>query len=228
MNNLIKSLKKSILFEGVSSNNLEKILSFVDYRLIDLEKEDILFDSYTSTDLIGIILYGKIFVEKILPCGKEVLVFHKSTGELFGEVAAFSNAEQYPCNVIAKTKCQVILFKKSELLKMLSCDTQILNNFLYLISSKALYLNHKVESLSYTSVKQRIVHSLIKDFDRNEKICKVTIPFSKKVWASKLNISRSSLYRELESLYNECLIEMESNNTIKILDIDRLYSILMD
>lgn len=228
MNNLIRNLKKSILFKNVSNNNLENILNFVDYKLINLEKEDILFDSYTSTDLIGIILSGKIFVEKILPCGKEVLVFAKSTGELFGEVATFSNAEQYPCNVIAKTKCQVILFKKSELLKMLSCDTQILNNFLYLISSKALSLNHKVESLSYTSAKQRIVHSLIKDFDYDKKICTIKIPFSKKVWASKLNISRSSLYRELKSLDDESLIKIEDTNSIKILDIDRLYLILMD
>ena len=228
MNYLISDLKKSILFENMPNDELEKMLNSIKYKLLNLNKNEIIFDAFSYANSIGIILSGDISVEKILPCGKQVVMFTKSEGELFGEVAVFSKANEYPCNVVAKTKCRVVLFNKEEFLKILFFDKKILDMFLYLISKKAFCLNLKVESLSFTSVKQRIAHSLIRDFNVSNNNDIVTLPFSKKVWADNLNTSRSSLYRELDSLCDESIIHCINSNGIKILDIDKLNSILME
>ncbi|MDM8128597.1 Crp/Fnr family transcriptional regulator [Paraclostridium bifermentans] len=228
MRNLINDLKKSSLFKNKSSEELETLINSINYKIIKLKKNETVFDVFSLTNSIGLVLSGELTVEKILPCGKLIVLFHKLSGEIFGEVAVFSNAKEYPCNVIAKTECKVILFTREELFKLITLDNIVLNNFLYLISSKAYYLNSKVESLSFTSVRQKIAHSLIRDFN----VCKdndfVKLSFSKKVWADNLNISRASLYRELYSLCNDLIITINDTNVIKILDFDRLNSILLD
>ena len=156
------------------------------------------------------------------------MLFHKFTGEIFGEVAVFSNAQEYPCSVIAKTECKVILFNRENLFKLITLDSEVLNNFLYLISNKAYYLNTKIESLSFTSVRQKIAHSLIRDFDVCNNNYFIKLPFSKKVWSDNLNISRASLYRELDSLCNDSIITIINSTVIKILDFDKLNSILLE
>ena len=227
MKNLIKYLKKSVLFKNKSSKELENLINSINYKVISLQKNDTILDAFSLTNSIGLVLSGELTVEKILPSGKLIVLFHKFAGEIFGEVAVFSNAKEYPCNVIAKTECKVILFNREDLFKLITLDSEVLNNFLYLISNKAYYLNTKIESLSFTSVRQKIAHSIMQDFD----VCNnnfIKLPFSKKVWSDNLNISRASLYRELDSLCNESIITIINSNVIKILDFNKLNSILLE
>ena len=228
MKNLIKNLKKSVLFKNKSSKELEDLFNSIDYKIINLDKNEKVFDVFSFTNSIGLVLFGELTVEKILPCGKLIVLFHKGCGEIFGEVAVFSKAKEYPCRVVALNKCSVMLFTRDDFFKILTLDNDILNNFLYLISSKAYYLNSKVESLSLNSAKQKIAHSIIKDFNITENNSYIKLPFSKKTWADNLNISRPSLYRELTSLCNDGIINLSTSSTIEILDIDNLNSILME
>ena len=228
MKNLLKNLKKSLLFSNKSTEELEELINSTNHKVINLNKNETIFDTFSLTNYIGLVLSGELTVEKILPCGKLVVLFHKLAGEMFGEVAVFSNAKEYPCHVVALSNCSVILFSKDEFFKILSQDKEILSNFLYLISSKAYYLNSKVELFSLNSVKQKIAYSLIKDFHASDDNTTIKLPFSKKIWSNNLNVSRASLYRELNSLYEEYTIDIINNSTIKILDIDKLNSILLE
>ena len=228
MKNLIIDLKKSVLFKNKSSKEIENLINSISYKIINLQKNETILHTFSLTNSIGLVLSGELTVEKILPSGKLIVLFHKFTGEIFGEVAVFSNAKEYPCNVIAKTECKVILFNKEDLFKLITLDNEVLNNFLYLISNKAYYLNTKVESLSFSSVRQKIAYSLIHDFDVcNNNFC-VNLPFSKKIWSDNLSISRASLYRELDSLCNDSIIAIVNSNLIKILDFNRLNSLLLE
>lgn len=228
MENLIMNLKKSILFRNKTTEELESLISRVSYKIIDLNKKDIVFSNFNNTNSIGLVLSGELTVERILPCGKVIVVFHKIRGELFGEVAVFSDAKEYPCNVVAQKNCSIILFSRDNFFKLITLDNDILQNFLNLISNKALHLNSKLELLSFSSVKQKIAYSLIRDFNACNNNDIVKLPFSKKIWADNLNISRSSLYRELDYLSNELIISTYESKLIKILDIDKLNKILLD
>lgn len=227
MKNLINDLKKSVLFKNKSSNELENLIMSANYKIVNLYKNETVFDVFSSTNYIGLVLSGELTVEKILPCGKLVVVFNKSCGEIFGEVAVFSDAEKYPCRVVAKTNCRIVLFSRKDFFKILTLDNDILYNFLYLISNKAFYLNSKIESLSLTSINQKVAHSIINDFNVSNKNRIVRLPFSKKVWANNLNISRASLYREIDYLCDNLIVKIIDSNTIKILDINKLNSIYL-
>lgn len=227
MEDLFIKLTNSHLFKDKTAKELEEVMGKINYRIVKKDKNELIFDSFSSTNFIGLILSGQIFVEKILPCGKSVMMFGKKSGDIFGEVAAFSDAAYYPCNVIAKEKSSVLIFYKEDFFELLKLDSVILKNFLNLICNKAYSLNSKVESLSFSSPKQRIAYSLLNDFNILSDST-IKLPFSKKVWADKLNISRASLYRELNSLCDESILSLPSTNIIEITNIQKLEKLLLN
>ena len=48
MNNLCLKLKKSYLFKDIDLEILEKILKTLKYKIVYLEKKEILFDAFTN------------------------------------------------------------------------------------------------------------------------------------------------------------------------------------
>lgn len=227
MNNLINNIKDSELFRNIDLTEIDKLISVVNYKQLNLQKNQSAFDTYSDPNYIGLVLNGSINIEKLLPSGKSVFMYSKKRGDIFGEVAVFSEMEQYPCNAVSVDNSTLLLFSKSEFFKLLTLSPNVLKNFLKLVCNKAFMLNSRVGTLSFTSVKQKIAQSLLYDF-AIENNSLVQLPFNKKVWADSLNISRSSLYRELDLLCNDLIISLDKSNAISILDINRLKMITLN
>lgn len=81
-----------------------------------------------------------------------------------------------------------------------------------------------MELFSLYSIQKKIAFSLLNDFPMDEKQT-ISIPFSKTTWAEYLNVSRTSLSRELKILHAQEVISMKGNK-IRILQIDMLESLL--
>lgn len=226
MDNLINDLKCSNLFNNLSTLDIEQVLSKIKYKKIDLVKNEYVFDTFSTSNYVGLVLCGNINIEKLLPSGKLISMYSKKKGDIFGEVAAFSDIDHYPCNVISTTKSSLILFNKNEFFELISLNQTILQNFLTLISNKALDLNKRIGTLSFSSAREKLTQSLLYDFKLNEDLV-IKLPFSKQHWANTLNISRASLYRELNTLCEELVINLNtSSNIIKILDLEKLEAII--
>jgi CRP-like cAMP-binding protein len=227
MKNLILELEKADLFTNKTKEELQNLITKIEYKFINAAKNEYVFNSLTSTKFIGIVLSGKVNVERILPYGKLILMYTKKSGDMFGEVAVFSEANHYPCNVVAKEDSSILLISKNEFFKLLTLDNIILENFLKIISNKAFQLNSRVEALSFVSTKQKVAFSLLNDF-HIEKDLLVKLPFSKKMWADKLNISRASLYKTLEELCIDSIISMNQTNLIEIINSQKLEDIVLN
>lgn len=221
-------LENSNLFKGKKKNEIIELLSKVDYKIIDSKRKDLIFSPFTDAKYMGIVITGEIFIERVIPSGKNIPIFIKKPGELFGEAAIFSDTETYPCNVMASKNSNIIIFSKESVLKLLSLDMVLLNNILSALANKALYLNNKTELFCFISIKQKIAHSLLHDFTIAEDKKTVLIPFSKKIWSETINVSRPSLYRELKLLEDQKIIKLVSNNSIEIVNKEKLDSIIMD
>jgi CRP-like cAMP-binding protein len=111
------------------------------------------------------------------------------------------------------------------MLDLISRDPILLENLLRSISNRVLLLNLKTELLSYSSIQKKIAFSLLylmDDYSCNDKI---TLPYSKKKWAEYLNVSRTSLFRELKEVCEKKIIHIDSK-TITILNRDSLENLL--
>lgn len=225
MNDIIKQISYSNLFSNVNKSDIDLLLKNINFKIVTLIKNEYIFDTLSDSNYICLILSGSVNIEKILPSGKSIFMYSKNKGDIFGEVAAFSDAKHYPCNVISKTDSKLILFKSNEFLNLLNQNSNLLNNFLKIVCNKTYDFNKRVGTLSFTSAKERIVQSILYNFDMDSNF-NVKIPFNKHCWANTLNISRASLYRELNTLCEYSLITFITSSTIKILDIKKLEEIV--
>jgi len=228
MNHRLTTLQKCTLFKNKSVDEIETFLSQINYKEEEFAENDIILSPIQKADRIGILLTGIVDVQKIFPNGKVVIVERRKASELIGDSSIFSKYEYYPDNVCACKATKVLFITKSELLRIFSVDNQFMLNFLESASSTNLMLIHKIGILSLDSIQEKIagylVHRLQYESEPDNKNI-ITLPFSKKAWAEYMNVSRTSLSRELRKLEDEGILSFQKR-TITVLNVSRLSKII--
>lgn len=223
MKDILEILYKAPIFCGKDKKDIEDILGKMNYKVLHAKKNELIFDISKEAKYIGIILSGSVVVQNNLASGKVVNTVHRKIGEGICGTIIFSDEKSYPCDVLAKDKCSVLLISKSDMAELILNDSLINKNIINLMAKSILKLNQKAELLSYSSIKEKIAFSLL-SWSEEQKSDKVKVPYSKKMWSEYLNVSRPSLYRELTDLVNNGYIELYGSS-IKILDIENLRNI---
>ncbi len=228
MDNLLALLQKCSLFQNKNPEKIEQLLSNTNYKIESFKENEVIFSPLQTADKMGVILSGTVDVQKLFPSGKVVIIERKKYPDLIGESSVFSRVEYYPDTVSAGRPCKILFLLKTELLALFALDRDFMLNFLESASNSTLILKHKIGILSLDSIQEKIAGFLIHD-KKHANIANysnvVTLPFSKKAWAEYMNVSRTSLSRELRALENEGIISFEKR-TIEIKDWNRLEKIL--
>jgi CRP-like cAMP-binding protein len=224
MNQKLSVLSNCALFKNKSMNEIETLLLKIQYRTDNFIENEIIFSPVQNADKMGIILSGEVDVQKLFPTGKVVIIERKKSSDMIAESSIFSRLKYYSDTFAACKPCQVLLITKKDLLKLFKLDPAILLNFLEHVSNSTLILKNKIGILSLDSIREKISGYLIHDYKMN-KSCMITLPFSKKEWAEYMDVSRTSLSRELRGLEQEGILSFHKR-TIEIRDMDRLEKIL--
>ncbi|MCG8499332.1 MAG: Crp/Fnr family transcriptional regulator [Firmicutes bacterium] len=228
MNNLWPLLQKCSLFKHKSTDELGSLLANIHYSINTFKENEIIFSPLQKADKIGIILSGSVDIQKLFPGGKVVILERKKSPDLIAESSMFSKFECYPHTISVCKPCKIFFIGKAELLQLFALDQNVMWNFMEAISNTALLLEHKIGILSFDSIQEKIAAFLIHDQKHADKIVEtntVTLPFSKKAWAEYMNVSRTSLSRELRKLEIAGIISFRQRN-ITIKDMERLEQIL--
>lgn len=224
MNSTLIALQKCSLFKNKSIFDIEHLISNISYTIKELEKNEVIFSHEKTSDTLGIILSGSVNVQKLFPCGKIVTLTTRYTSDLIADASIFSSSKFYPSTIYTCNYSKILFVHKNQLLKLFSIDQDITINFLESVSNRALTLNKKIEMLSLNSIKERIAFYLLNQYENNKSL-KLTLPFSKKAWAEHMNVSRSSLSRELKTLATKKILSF-NKKSIFILDLKSLKKIL--
>lgn len=228
MNHKISALQKCTLFKNKSFDEIESLLSKISYKVESFAENDIIFSPVQNADKIGILLSGSVDVQKIFPNGKMVIIERKQASEVIGESSIFSKYSFYPDNVCACKSTKILFITKAALTRLFELDNQFMLNFLELTSNSTLMLKHKIGILSLDSIQEKIAGYLIHYLQYENEVNNtniVTLPFSKKAWAEYMDVSRTSLSRELRKLEVEGMLSFQKR-TIEIIDLNRLSKIV--
>lgn len=217
-------LKKSALFRSLSVDVWQTALEQTPHRIQHYNKGEIIFHLMESADKIGIVLSGKVEVQKSFPNGSQVNVSTRSPGELIGAAAVFSRHRRYPCDIVSLEPSAILVFHREQLLKLLQTDVRILENFTTEIASAAYMLQQRLELLSYHGIGQKAAFWLLTQLRQTGKTC-VQIPGSVSKWAMLMNVSRPSLHRELKKLEGDGIITY-APPAIQILNAEALQDVL--
>lgn len=224
MKEILDILCSCTLFKGKDKNNIEQILSEANYKIKHYKKNEIIFKADELSFYIGIVLKGRIEIQKILACGKVINFLYKNKGDIFGEEVALSRKPTYDYDIIATEESNIFLIDKQSTSDILLKDSIINSNLIVSFANSVLALNKKLELFSYYSIQKKIAFSLLYNMEIN-KTNYISLINSKKSWAEHLNVSRPSLSRELTHLSNKGIIKV-NNKIITILKKEQLESIL--
>jgi CRP-like cAMP-binding protein len=219
MQDIYGLLIKCSIFNHLSFDEVACLLSNVQYSVKCYKKNEVVFSPHHSPDTLGIILNGSVDVQKIFASGKAITVSKRFQYDLIADASIFANIDCYPSTISACEKSYIFLLHKNNLIKIFSKDEKIMPKFLESVSNRVLALNTTIEILSLGSVSAKIAYYLLSQNKQSINIIK--LKFTKKSLAEQLNVSRTTLSRELKNLQLQGIISFRKR-TIEIHRLDKL------
>ena len=224
MQKWISVLSQCPIFKSLPENEILNFFSSIPYSINNYPKDDLIYRTGDTASRIGIILSGHLEIRKCLSSGNFISLFHRTKGEVLGGSIVFSSRPQYPCDVVTKEDSFILWIEKDAALNAFLKNPVIAANIIRISANRIMQLENRVELFTFYSIQKKIAFSLLNDFtidnDRS-----VLIPFSKTTWAEYLNVSRTSLSRELKNLCDAGMIKVDGRR-ITILQMDMLEAVL--
>ena len=217
-------LARCSLFKGIPEYEVEKIIGETEHEIRTYSKDETIVHAMESAVMIGIILEGFAEAQKTFPNGNQVNVSLRSPGDLIGPAAVFSSGQVYPCDIVAVEPVTLLILKREELLALMQRNVHILENFMTGLASTTYMLQQRLELMSYSGIAQKITFYLLMQTRRGGR-SSVIIPESVSKWALMMNVSRTSLHREIRRLESEGMIAYRPP-VIEIIDRKRLQGVL--
>ena len=198
-------LENSALFSGIPTKELCNDLNTVPHHIQRYDKGETIFHLMENASRIGIVLEGNVQAQKPFPNGSQINVSVRKAGELIGAAAAFSRSQKYPCDVVALESATILFFLREDILLLLQKDLRIMKNFMTELATASYMLQQRLELMSYSGIAQKAAFYLLIQARQSGKNV-IKIPGSVSNWAMIMNVSRSSLHRELKKLEADGLI----------------------
>lgn len=219
------ALQACLLFGGKSAEEIELLLHTLAYTVSTYRRNAIILAEGDPADRLGILLSGRVEVQKTHSTGSSVTIAHLKEGQTIGEAVLFRRDNVAPATVTATGPCKVMFIGKQELLRIFAADTDILTRFIENLSERLVLVNRKIENLSAGPLRRRIIDFLLKQGTQQASDT-LKLPFSRKEWAGHLNTARPSLSRELGFLRDQGWIDFKGSE-ITLLDRSRMNDYLL-
>ncbi|MDD4493696.1 MAG: Crp/Fnr family transcriptional regulator [Eubacteriales bacterium] len=214
--NYVDAVSKIDLFSDFSKDELYSAFDSSKYRISRYDKGQIIHLQNEQCNSMGIILDGRVSVQKIDENGSILKISVFLGGDILGANLIFSNRNFYPMTVVAESKSVVLHLYKELILELSQKNVGFMIRLMTAISDRTLVLTDKIDAISFKSIRQRVLDYL-KYECYLQKSNTITPGISKKDFADRLGVQRTSLSRELNKMKKDGLIEYNAR-TITLKD----------
>ena len=221
MKNYLSLLCSTSLFNGLTAEELQTLLSQLGAVVRSYGKGEALVLAGEPSRRVGIVLNGELEAYRPGPQGTRIPITHMEPGGVFGDVLGGSSLSS-PVTVMASAPCEVLLMPYEKLL-LPGADParqRVLQNLVRTISDKYFLLSRRVDLLVLKSLRAKVCAYLLNESERAGSLT-FSIPFSRVQLADYLNCDRSALSRELSLMQKDGLLDT-FKSSFKLLDPDAL------
>lgn len=214
-------LRNLPLFRELAPEEIDRISAGT--RELRVRRGDILFQKGDPTRGFYIVVYGQVKLLFITPNGDEKVIEIMGPGQSFGEALMFME-KPYVVTAHALADSMLLHVSKEVVFEGIDRDPKFARRMIAGLSRRLHHLISDVESYSLRSATQRVIGYLLQqDHDGDEAHGRtvVTLPASKSVIASRLNITPEHFSRILHELTEAQLIEV-TGRTMRILEMEKL------
>lgn len=221
---IIKSLTKSSVFKDLSEEEILRLCRLSQHKLVRYKKNEIVVDAHEKCTQLFILIEGTAEIQKTLISGKYYNILYLKPGDVFGAGQLFSDSDTFQMDLITSSVCSFLEIGAESVRNVLLTNQQVMYNLMTIMGNMILDLNKRVELFSITAIRRKIAFSLLRAVETYD-TSRFTLPISKTQWAEHLNVSRTSLSRELKKLEEEGVFIIEGER-INILNSEMLNNLL--
>jgi len=216
--------KKCVLFREIDEGNYNHLLTCLGVQIKSYNEEEYIFFAGDVINYIGIILSGRAQIMKESLAGNKHIIAVLEPSQIFAEGIVCTASRISPVTVQAMEPVKVLLIPYEKIIK--SCGQTcayhitLIRNMMTILGEKNVTLNWKLEILSLKGMREKLASYLLKtslEYGSNT----FQIPLNRTELADFLNVSRTSMCRELSRMKDEGLIDLYGRS-FKILDKKRL------
>lgn len=211
-------LKSAALFKGIEDAAFEPMLACIGATTATVGKGEIILLAGDKPRHVGITLTGVLHVIREDYNGNRLLLAAIPPGEMFAEALCCADVAKSPVTVMAASGATAMLLPYARILQTCpnSCPfhTQLIANMLRIIARKNILLQNRMEILSLTSIRAKVLRHLESFVPQEDG--RIAIPFNREELADFLCVDRSALSHALARMRKEGVIEFRKN-TFRVL-----------
>ena len=202
---------------------LENLLSMYPYAVKSYVKGNVLAsrdDEYTG---LMVVLEGSVKGEMVDSSGKVVKIEDISAPRPIAPAFLFGQNNRLPVDVVANDVVKVVVIPRSSMVGIMQASSQVLTNYLDMMSNRATFLSNKLYFLSFRSIKEKLAHYLL-DLSKGQLII-FSLPMGQQELADYFGVTRSSLARVFADMERDGLVAFDRRK-VTLLDREGLVKVI--
>jgi len=216
-------LCKCPLFHGIMPEEMEGLISKHPHSIRSFVKGSVLAsrdETYTS---LMVVLEGSVKGEMVDHSGRVVKIEDIAAPRPIAPAFLFGQNNKLPVDVVANDVVKVAIIPRASMIGIMQASSQVLTNYLDMMSNRATFLSNKLYFLSFRSIKEKLAHYLL-DLSKGN-LRTFSLPMGQQELADYFGVTRSSLARVFAELEKEELVTFDRRK-VTIVSRDGLTKLL--
>lgn len=214
MKQYLATLKKSNLFTGISTEEIQEMLSCLSARVCHYNKNEFIIRNGERIHTVGMVISGTALIIQEDFWGKRTIISEVLPGSLFAETYACLSTIPIEMSVISDSECEILFLDFNKILTVCTSactfHTRLIQNFLSAIAKRNLSLTKKMEHMSKKTIREKLLSYLSAESMKSSSST-FEIPFNRQQLADYLSVDRSALSNELSKLQTEGILTYRKN-----------------
>lgn len=205
-------LQKSVLFQGLNEDEMQKALLFFDAKESAYEKGETVKALLSPFTRFGLVLTGRVHVYTNDLSGNQMMMAHVEKGGMFGESLSFLEKEE-AVYAIAASPCRILWLHPDNVRKMQPqspLEQALIHRFITNLCTRALQMNDRIQILSRRTLEEKLT-ALFSLYQKRRGM-QFTLPFSRTELAVYLGANRSAVSRILSQMQKKGLLSMDGRH----------------
>lgn len=225
----LEIFKQVALFQNINETDFEGLIKCLQGYVKAYEQGEIIFGVGDQIGTIGIVLEGQVELVKENLAGNRSIVAILGIAQIFGEGIVCTSERISPMTVRTKEKSKILFLPYERVI--VSCGNtctfhvQLIRNMLRVLGEKNFALNNKIDYLILKGMREKLASYLLGQAKRQGNLA-FNIEMNRNELAEYLNVSRSSMCRELSRMKEEGLIDYYKNG-FKIMNVEGLKGFIL-
>lgn len=223
-----QTLLGTSLFKGITLEELIDLLPCLKPLTKTYQADELILTQGTTVEYIYIVLEGQVEIAKENFSGQKNIISILTPSNIFGEGIVCTKERLSPIIATALTKVTVLMLPYKRVIT--GCEHgcsfhySLIHNMILLLGEKNYHLNMKMDLLLLKGMREKLVTYLLLE-SQHQNSHAFTVNLNRNQLADYLNVSRTSMCRELGRMKEEGLIDYYQNS-FKILNQKKLHEAL--